>query len=120
MITWVLDKLHNLESQNKSISTNWIPSHVGIHGNKVAGKAAKEATLIPAPMAQIAVSLAQIKQIASIQGYLASNANYYWVVHDSPSAKWYTTVKAPLVFWQHPSTDSGWAIDVIGKYLKKI
>ena len=38
----IQDMLHKIEIDQKGYSFMWVPEHVGIHGNEVADRAAKE------------------------------------------------------------------------------
>jgi kelch-like protein 2/3 len=49
----ILERCHNLQTTNKSVSFRWIPSHVGIRGNERADSAAKAALGLPESAIQI-------------------------------------------------------------------
>ena len=53
LIRNILERCHNLQTTNKSVSFWWIPSHVGIRGNERADSAAKAALGLPESAIQI-------------------------------------------------------------------
>ncbi|KAG0720641.1 hypothetical protein GWK47_048116 [Chionoecetes opilio] len=48
LTTAVLGHIQGLAAQERLVRLNWVPSHVGLHGNEAADEAAREGTIQPA------------------------------------------------------------------------
>ena len=93
LITKIHVLLEQHKHQNRSVTLNWIPSHIGIPGNEKADDLAKQSKHIDQVQIAIQPSLQQIKNLTKNTGKqeLINNVNL-WVMHDSKSAKWYKKV----------------------------
>ena len=90
LITSILGLLKQHQLQGRQVTLNWIPSHIGIHGNDKADELAKQAIMSTTIQYQIQPSLQQFKGKTkpSLQQAHPIHHNY-WVNHNSPSATWY-------------------------------
>lgn len=61
-----MQRLNNLSSPRTSIKLMWVPAHIGVKGNEVAGKYAKQAPGQPALCTDVKYSEAQVKGIISL------------------------------------------------------
>ena len=77
-------------NQNRDVTFNWIPSHIGIIGNDEADRLAKHTNQIDRIQIHIQQSLQQIKnKTHHISKTSLINNVKLWVEHNSRSAKWY-------------------------------
>ena len=84
----VLIKHHH--NQDRHITFNWIPSHIGIPGNEEADRLAKQTNRMERIQIVLQPSLQQIKNSTKpiYKDTLIKNVKL-WVEHNSRSAKWY-------------------------------
>ena len=61
LITFILDSLQSLVAQERRARLHWIPSHVGIRGNKVVDETAKRAAAGPIITRHVPPSRRQVK-----------------------------------------------------------
>ncbi|XP_068225280.1 uncharacterized protein [Palaemon carinicauda] len=79
--------------RNRKVTLNWIPSHVGIHGNDEADRLANSALSYPTISRACRPSLSHIKKVMSNYCHLQKKSLIRQVFLDgSRSAKWYTEV----------------------------
>ena len=101
LITQIHVLIRQLTQQNKHITLNWIPSHIGIEGNDKADTLAKQTNNINQVQLHIQPTLQQIKNKTNriSKKSLIDNVNL-WVGNDSLSAKWYklaTELETPII-----------------------
>ena len=90
----LLSNIHLLlikhKNQNRKVTLNWIPSHIGIPGNEEADKLAKQTNQLPHVQFIVQQSLQQIKNKTKHihKKTLKENINF-WINNNSRSAKWY-------------------------------
>ena len=90
----LLSQVHTLikqhKDQNRKVTLNWIPSHIGIHGNEEADRLAKQTNQIADVQINVQPSLQQLKnQTRHISKKSMTDNINFWVGHNSRSAKWY-------------------------------
>ncbi|XP_068241088.1 uncharacterized protein [Palaemon carinicauda] len=79
--------------RNRKVTLNWIPSHVGIHGNDEADRLANSALSYPTISRACRPSLSHIKKLMSNYCHLQKKSLIRQSLLDgSRSAKWYTEV----------------------------
>ncbi|MPC21549.1 hypothetical protein E2C01_014537 [Portunus trituberculatus] len=64
LTTSILGNIHALQKPGKTVHINWIPSHIGIHGNDLADNAAKSAATFGTITVPIKPSLSGLKKTA--------------------------------------------------------
>ena len=81
------------KAQHRSITINWIPSHIGIPGNEKADELAKQSKHMDQVQITVQPSLQQIKNLTkhTSRETMIKNINH-WVQNDSKTAKWYRKV----------------------------
>lgn len=62
----IMQRLNNLSNPRTSIKLMWVPAHIGVKGNEVAGKYAKQAPGQPALCTDVKYSEAQVKGIIGL------------------------------------------------------
>lgn len=89
LITTILHQLHTLKTQNKSITLNWIPSHIGLLGNEAADKSANLAANLPNIHITIHPTQTQIKSSTTPLLHKLTLQHHKNHLRVSPSAYWY-------------------------------
>lgn len=93
LITTVKRNIRELQLQGKSVTVNWIPSHVGIRGNEAADMAARTAALLADVTMHVRPSLAAMKTAARRREVaVTSNNNRTHAVEGSRSCQWFRGV----------------------------
>ena len=97
--TNILHIIQQLQLQNRSVTFNWIPSHIGIPGNEKADQLAKNALHSTHINIKIQPSHTQLKKHTKTYTHNHKLNNFkYWLNQSSPSAQWYykaTGLKEP-------------------------
>ena len=90
LLTSIKLLLHLLKEEGRTVTFNWIPSHIDIPGNEKADELAKSTKHIDRVQIHIQPSLQQIKNKikTTIHGRLAEDINS-WINKNSPTALWY-------------------------------
>ena len=101
LITQIHALIKQHTQQNKHITLNWIPSHIGIEGNDKADTLAKQTNNINQVQLHIQPTLQQIKNKTNkiSKKSLVDNVNF-WVGNNSLSAKWYrltSDLETPII-----------------------
>ncbi|XP_050690435.1 uncharacterized protein LOC126982433 [Eriocheir sinensis] len=105
LITTILHEANTLVSLGKNIILDWVPSHVGLRGNKKADRAAATARSLPQITFPLAPSLSYIKNKASQAALSLTRLEHEAVLaQGSASASWNSTAThhKPL----HPDDDT--------------
>ena len=89
LITNILHQLHTLKLQNKNITFNWIPSHIGLMGNEAADESAKLAANLPNIHITLHPTQSQIKSSTASIIHKITLQNHKNYIRVSPSAYWY-------------------------------
>lgn len=93
LTTTVKRNIRELQRQRKTVTINWIPSHVGIHGNESADMAAKTAALLAEVTTHVQPSLSAMKMAARRrETTITTNRNRTYAAEGSRSCQWYRGV----------------------------
>ncbi|KAK8390652.1 hypothetical protein O3P69_010393 [Scylla paramamosain] len=93
LTTSVKRNIRELQRQRKTVTINWIPSHVGIHGNESADMAAKTAALLAEVTTHVQPSLSAMKMAARRrETTITTNRNRTYAAEGSRSCQWYRGV----------------------------
>lgn len=93
LTTSILRNIGELEAQGKSVTINWIPSHVGIAGNESADALAKTASAFAEVTLQIRPSLSTLKKAARRrENNITANRNRSYANEGSRSCSWFQGV----------------------------
>ena len=90
LITSIQVLVQQHQEQDRRVTLNWIPSHIGIPGNEEADRLAKQTNKMERVQIALQPSLQQIKNSTKniYRETLTSNVKK-WVDYNSQSAKWY-------------------------------
>ena len=99
LISSVKWRLYQHKLNNRTVTINWIPSHIGIEGNEKADELAKSTKFIDRVQYTIQPSLQQVENLLKnpVQEALVQDI-HFWVNQESPS--WYkmtTELKPPPI-----------------------
>ncbi|KAG0719446.1 hypothetical protein GWK47_050443 [Chionoecetes opilio] len=99
LTTAILGHIQGLAAQGCRIRLNWVPSHVGLRGNKAADEAAREATRHPAVTLTVLPSIQRAKILARRAVACAAGQQYCQLLQSSRDSAWHaqaTDNKEPL------------------------
>ncbi|MEL6802231.1 MAG: reverse transcriptase domain-containing protein, partial [Bacteroidota bacterium] len=90
LITNIMAYAMQLTNRHKRVVINWIPSHIGIHGNEEADNLAKSSLNSNIINCHIQPTLTQFKSNLHRYKHNKKIEHYnFWLQHSSPSALWY-------------------------------
>ena len=86
-VRWLL---YQHKQNNRTVTINWIPSHIGIDGNEKADELAKSTKFIDRVQYTVQPSIQQVKNLLKgpVQEALTQDI-HFWASQGSPSATWY-------------------------------
>ena len=91
LTTNILALIDQHKRQNRSVTFNWIPSHIGIPGNDHADALAKNTLHSTIIHKCVQPSIPQIKSLTKKHTITAKLANFnHWLNNNSSSANWYS------------------------------
>lgn len=90
LLTSIHATMATLQTAGRAITVTWVPSHSDVPGNDAADRAAKEATLLPAPTYRVPPSLSLLKTKLAAFARNSTQAEVLAEYHaGSGSAFWY-------------------------------